>query len=488
MFRFTLALLGTTLVGAAMQWAPDPAGEIASSVAQVQDFATAPPASRIPADSADSLYRLARESLNRSRYREALQLFQQIRREYPESAYVPDALYWEAFALYRLGTVDNLRAAASRLELQQRRYPQAATRGDGDALLTRINVELARTGDRAAQADVARAADRATAPRPARPPTPGVPVVAAAPATPPAPGHGNFDADCDSDDETQVMALHALMQNDSERALPILRKVLAHRDAASACLRRHAMFVLSTRRDAASADLLLDAARSDPDPDVRRTAVFWLSQVSDERAVPILDSVLQASRDDETRQAALFALGQRRDTRSAAILLAYASRTDIPDGVRQMAIMQLLQSPSATKDPAFARQLFEATTDRDSKIAILMMSDRRDGLDTRWLTSVARDQGQDREVRLAALMRLSSSDLSTAELLRIMDSFPRDNERGDVLMVMLMQRRDDPVVVARLIEIAKTSTDRELRQHAVMMLSQSKDPRATAYLAELLER
>lgn len=101
---------------------------------------------------------------------------------------------------------------------------------------------------------------------------------------------------------------------------------------------------------------------------------------------------------------------------------------------------------------------------------------------------LAREHAPDHGSRSAALMRLSSSDLSTAELLRIMDSFPRDNESGDMLMVMLMQRRDDRAVVARLIEIAKTSTDRELRQHAVMMLSQSKDSRATAYLAELLDR
>jgi TolA-binding protein len=40
-------------------------------------------------DPADSLYRAAREALNRGRYGEAVNLFREIRNGYPESAYVP---------------------------------------------------------------------------------------------------------------------------------------------------------------------------------------------------------------------------------------------------------------------------------------------------------------------------------------------------------------------------------------------------------------
>ena len=54
-------------------------------------------------DPADSLYRAARETLNRREYRQAATLFGEIPNRFPRSGYAADALYWKAFALYRLG-------------------------------------------------------------------------------------------------------------------------------------------------------------------------------------------------------------------------------------------------------------------------------------------------------------------------------------------------------------------------------------------------
>src|SRR5207249_10328290 len=56
------------------------------------------------ADVADSLYRAARQALNSNQYSRAAELFGSIRDRYPRSTYVPDAYYWQAFALYRPGS------------------------------------------------------------------------------------------------------------------------------------------------------------------------------------------------------------------------------------------------------------------------------------------------------------------------------------------------------------------------------------------------
>jgi hypothetical protein len=57
------------------------------------------------------------------------------------------------------------------------------------------------------------------------------------------------------------------------------------------------------------------------------------------------------------------------------------------------------------------------------------------------------------------------------------------------MMVMLMaQRPNDPAITDRLITIARTSKDKELRQQAIFWLSQSKDPLATKMLEEMLEQ
>ena len=83
--------------------------------AALAEPAESPRAPWIQGDPADSVYRAAREALNRREYRKAADLFAQIPARYPKSGYAPDAFYWQAFALYRLGGEPQLRAALEAL-------------------------------------------------------------------------------------------------------------------------------------------------------------------------------------------------------------------------------------------------------------------------------------------------------------------------------------------------------------------------------------
>jgi outer membrane protein assembly factor BamD (BamD/ComL family) len=69
------------------------------------------------ADPADSLYRLAREALSRGDYKRAAEIFHRIPERFPQSAYAGEALYYEAFSLYRSGGDDDLSSARDRLNL-----------------------------------------------------------------------------------------------------------------------------------------------------------------------------------------------------------------------------------------------------------------------------------------------------------------------------------------------------------------------------------
>src|SRR5690606_24514890 len=100
-----------------------------------------------PSDPADSLYRLAREMLNRGNYRRAADLFAEISDRYANSQYAPDALYWQAFALYRIGTVAELERARAILETQRSRYAEAYARSDGASLAQSGSGSLARLGE-----------------------------------------------------------------------------------------------------------------------------------------------------------------------------------------------------------------------------------------------------------------------------------------------------------------------------------------------------
>ena len=58
----------------------------------------------------DTLYQKARQALNEGQYRAAVEMFREFRQEEPESKYMADAMYYEAFALSRMRSTGYLRA------------------------------------------------------------------------------------------------------------------------------------------------------------------------------------------------------------------------------------------------------------------------------------------------------------------------------------------------------------------------------------------
>src|SRR5262249_52744712 len=183
------------------------------------------------------------------------------------------AYYWQAFALYKTGDESNYKSARSALDYQRVHFPRAATRGDADALYAQVQGALAKQGDPDAARWIhehAQSAGRDTT------------------------ASRVCSSRGDDDDDPRIAALNALLQMDADAAMPILKQVLARRDGCSVQLRRKAVFIISQKRTAETEDILLSAARGDPDQEVREQAVFWLSQVGSEKAVAALDSILQS--------------------------------------------------------------------------------------------------------------------------------------------------------------------------------------------------
>jgi len=456
-------------------------------------FATTPPAPQ-GQDPADSLYRAARQMLNRSNYASAASLFQEMRARYPRSSYTADAYYWEAFARYRRGGDANMRAAAALLEEQAEKHAQAATRvsGDARALEARIQGTLARGGDEEAARQLAMQAELAGVAAPATP----VPPAAARPGRPaPAPRpaarpgrHARAGDDCQEEgDDVQATALNALIQMDADKALPILKKVLTRRDEGSACLRRKAVFLVSQHESAETEAILLGAARSDPDPEVRGQAVFWLSQVDSPRATAALDSIATTSKDPELQEKAIFALSQQESPEAARALRRFAERSDISDEARGRAVFWLGQSDDP-ENAAFLRTMYGRTTNPEVKDRILFgISQQEDAGARKFLLDVARNGNEPLEVRKKAIFWLGQSDETTgAELASLYATFA-DRDMKEHLIFVLSQS-DDKAAVDKLLDIARREPDKELRKKAIFWLSQSDDPRVADFLAELLEK
>ncbi|MGH7499164.1 MAG: HEAT repeat domain-containing protein [Gemmatimonadales bacterium] len=485
MSRMPLGVMLAAAMGLGGRWSPavqTPSQGIQDSTAI--DVST-PPAPWIRNDPADSLYRAAREALDRRDYRKAADLFQQVSGKFPGSGYAADALYWRAFSLYRLGGTSQLNEALQSLSAQRQRFPQAATRGDAAQLELRIQGELGRRGDPARAAYVDSVAQWATQPVPPVPPVPPTPGVMPAPPTPPTP-HGGSSRCENEEDDTRIAALSALQQMDDSRARPILQRVLARRDPGSVCLRRKAVFLIAQQEASGAEDILLETARTDPDQEVREQSVFWLSQVGTDKAVTALDSILRTSKDPSLQEKAVFALSQHEGARAQQALRGYAERADLPAETREKAIFWIGQQGGKDNE-AFLRTLYSRIKEEDMREKVLFSVSQAGGKDNvGWLLGIAKDSSQPLELRKKALFWAGQSDAPIADLTSMYASTPGREMREQ--LVFVYSQRDEPAAVDKLIDIARRDSDPEIRKKALFWLGQSDDPRAAKALQDVIEQ
>lgn len=498
---------------------------------------TIPAPSWAPADTADSLWRRGRVSIADENWREAAESFQRLTDRYPNSAYAGDALYWYAFAQQRRGGSNETRAAVKALEVQREKYPQSATytSGESSALLTRLNGRLARGGDSdaalaiaeiaaaAAQVSIAAAADvmplvaaelqrvgpeiRAEIAREMERMGPDArrelraelaeverdiarTRVEMARDQSRSRRGSEVPAECeDVITDERIEALNALLQMNADQALPILKRVLERRDRCSEYLRRKAVFLVAQKRSDEAVDILVNAARTDPDATTRSEAVFWLSQTRSERAVEVLEQILvKDAPDEELQKRAIFSLSQTKSPRAGQILRDFVQRPDAPQALRAEAIFWIGQQRSA-ENAAFLKELFPTLTDDESREKVIFsIAQQRDAANARWLLERAKDRQLSPDLRKSALFWGSQAGATVADLSAIYDSSADDKELRNQVIFGLSQRRGDSAAIDKLLDIARKEEDRELRRQALFWLSQSKDPRAAAILEEIINK
>jgi HEAT repeat protein len=278
----------------------------------------------------------------------------------------------------------------------------------------------------------------------------------------------------------------------SERAVPILKQVLAKRDACSAGLREKAVFLLSQKRTPETETILLDVVKNDPSREVKKKAVFWLGQVNTDAAAAALEQMLASNTmDEEMREQAVFALMQQHSPRGQAAVRAIAQDANAPEGLREKAVFWIGQQKSP-ENAAFLRGLFDklagapegsASESIRKKILFSLSQMRGEGND-KWLMDIAADTKNSVETRKQAIFSAGQAGVATADLVAL---YPKLNDRelkGQLIWVLSEKR--DAGAFDRLMQIAKTDPDREMRKKAIFWLGQSNDPRVQDFLLEII--
>jgi HEAT repeat protein len=425
----------------------------------------------------DSAYRAARETLNRHEYRRAAEMFAGFAQKYPQSRYAAAALYWQAFALYRIGTTPELERALQVLDEQRQNHPAAANDAEVSGLTARVLGALAARGNGTARQRLEQQAAS------------GV-------------------QSCDREDmEVRAEALSALVRSDPASAAPVLRRTLARRDACSTPLRRRAVYLLGREGVGGTAEDLLEVATNDPDQSVRRDALGRLAQFPGEVPVRLLDRLLTSSSDEHTQRSVLMALQRSEHPEAEQILRRAIERTDLSERVRADAIRTLLRRSAtavtvtgqratvsrkgdltlSNEDAALLRGLYARSDSRAVKSAILETLARSGGTaNDQWLAELVRNTNEDLRYRNTALGRLRRSDIPVAELSRLYDGLSERELRNE--LIRILGSRDEPEATDKLFEIARTGTDPSVRRNAINALSRKKDERTTKLLLELVEK
>jgi len=437
----------------------------------------------------DSLYRSAREALSRGEYARASTLFQSLEQRYPRSRVAPAALYYRAFALYRAGATADLRAALVSLRAQQERYASAAANPEAATLRNRIYAALAARGDQ----DAANQLRAATA----------------------------QGGTCDKEEmEVRASALSALVQVDPAETRPTLQKVLARKDECSVTLRRRAVYLLGRAGTEEAANDLLNVAKNDPDPSVRSDAIGMVARSPGTATVRTLEQLFSAATDEATRRSVINALRSNGSPEARRLLRSFIEREDLSDRLRSDAISALSRgwsggeawvaapsravtvagrrvaaardsaralTPEAEEDAAYLRNAYPKATSRAVKSAIISAVGRIGGrTNDQWLMGIVRNRDEQMSHRREAISRLRPAALPVEEISRLFDALAERQLRGG--LVNQLANRDDPAATDKLIEIARTGTDPELRRMAIQALARKNDPRSTKLLLEMVEK
>lgn len=292
----------------------------------------------------NALYWEGQAALKQSDWSTALQRFvdleKLLRKNEPKS--VDAALYWEAYALVQAKRTAEAKGVIERL---RREFPDSRWGRDADALLAQT-----------------------------RPPAKldGGPV----------------------DDELADIAVEGLMNAPPERALPLLKKVLASQRSLK--VKKRALFVLSQLDTDEAMNVVLGAAKSASEPELRNEAIHMLGISGEKSAIEGLVDIYasSSSADQKRRVIEAWLVADRKD------LVLKTARTESDPKVRRKAI-ETLGAMDASDE---LRQLFDATQDADNRRAIIQSLGVAGN--TSALTSIAGNANLPENERVAALHSL----------------------------------------------------------------------------------
>lgn len=332
----------------------------------------------------------------------------------------PGALYWKAWAQRKLNRRTDALATLAALEKQ---YPRSAWSGDARAL----------------ELEVRQASGQSVSPERVE------------------------------DEELKLIALHSLMQDDPERAITTLEKVL--RGSGSLELKKQALFVLSQSRSPRAAELLSSAASGGMNPDLQMEAIEYIGIMGGTSHRALLEKIYTSTTSEQVRERILesFMLAGDRER------ILRVAKGDRNPRLRAVAVEQLGIMGARGE----LEQLYVTETSTDVKEQIIEALFLGGASDT--VTRLAKEE-KDPDLRAAAIEALGLMGPRTASTLVELYRKETDRElREEIIDALFIQGND-----VALVGLARAEKDRQLKREIVERLSLMSGKAAKDYLRGIL--
>ena len=385
--------------------------------------APAPPAPPVPPAArraSSDAYRAGQSALERRDYERAIGLFNQVVADKKSRA--DGALYWRAYTENRMGKRSEAIATLADLK---KTFPGSRWLEDARAL--EVEVQQA----------------------------------SGAPVSPENAG----------DDELKILALSGLVQNDPERAFPILEKILKGSNGPR--VKERAMFVLAQSHTPKSRELMAQVATGKYNPDLQAKAVEYLGVFGGRENEQTLAGVYKSTNDVTVKRSILrgFMISGSKDA------LLSAARTESNPELRAEAI-QLLSAMGAAGD------LFQMyTPDAPVQVKRAILQALLVNGQSEKILEIARSD-KDPQMRRQAIQQMGAMGAKSMDALPAL--YTKESDAGikhSIVNALFLSQN-----AKGLIEIVRKETDPNLRREAVRRLSMMHSKDATDYLAELLAK
>lgn len=380
------------------------------------------------------IFREGRDFIEAQNWQRAAEKFNDFITGYPKDRDLDAALYWYGYALQKQGRKDE---AATPLLALIKRFPSSSWRQEAQALLVMLG--------RKAEVDQALERD-----------------------------------DC----EIKILALQSLFQADEERAIGIVTEALRANPVKCQGFQAAAVSILGSHGGPRVAPILLDIARSNPDPKLRLTAIRRLGESKNDQVIDELIKIYDADRTKEIRAQILRALVEGNTPRGTAKVMEIARASD-DIAARQYAIRYIGEmNDTASLDELI--RIYDADKTKEIRSQILRaLAEREDARARTKLFEIAR-QGETPELRIEAIRRLGDNErVSMDELLQLYTSEKDPQIKQTLLRVF--GNSNDPRARAKLFEIARSNDAIELRGYAIRQLGEKDDEQTVDQLVSLYD-